>query len=141
MTAVAEIVNEKEYAGLLLQAMPHVIHTEAENDRCTAMLEALLIKDGKTGEEQRIVELLTLLIEDFEERLYSLPASSPIDILRHLMDANDLRQVDLLDVFGSPSVVSEILNGKRSLSKTHIAKLAEHFHVSPELFFITAVGH
>jgi hypothetical protein len=80
MTAVAEIVNEKEYGDLLLQAMPHVIHTEAENDRCTAMLETLLRKSGKTGEEQRIVELLTLLIEDFEERLYSLPASSPIDI-------------------------------------------------------------
>jgi antitoxin component HigA of HigAB toxin-antitoxin module len=59
----------------------------------------------------------------------------PIDILRHLMDANGLRQVDLLDVFGTASVISEVLKGKRELSKAHIAKLSGRFNVSPALFF------
>lgn len=135
MTATAEIVNENEYARLLSQTLPHVIHTEAENERCTAALEALTFKNTKTDEEQRLIELLTLLIEDFEERLYALPPSSPLEIIRHLMDANGLRQSDMVDVFGSPSVVSEVLNGKRSLSKTHITKLAQRFHISPEVFF------
>jgi HTH-type transcriptional regulator/antitoxin HigA len=134
MTTVAEIVDEKEYAGLLSQALPHVIHTEAENERCTAVLEALLVKSTKTKEEQRLVELLTLLIENFEERVYALAQSTPLDVVRHLMDANGLRQVDMMDVFGSPSVASEVLNGKRNLSKTHITKLAARFHVSPEVF-------
>jgi antitoxin component HigA of HigAB toxin-antitoxin module len=45
-----------------------------------------------------------LLIEEYEERRYALPRQAgPIDVLRHLMDANGLRQVDLLDVFGSPA--------------------------------------
>jgi HTH-type transcriptional regulator/antitoxin HigA len=135
VTTTAEIIDENEYARLLSQALPHVIHTEAENDRCTAVLEALTFKNTKTDEEQRLSELLTLLIENFEERVYALPLSTPVDIIRHLMEANGLRQADMVEVFGTPSVVSEILNGKRSLSKTHIAKLAQRFHVSPELFF------
>jgi HTH-type transcriptional regulator/antitoxin HigA len=51
------------------------------------------------------------------------------------MDQHDLKQKDLVDVFGTPSVVSEILNGKRELNKGHIERLSERFGVSPELFF------
>jgi len=135
MTVAAEITNPKEYAHLLGDALPHVIHTESENDRCTAVLEKLLRQKKRTAEENRLAELLTLLIEEFEEKEYALPAGDPIDLLRHLMDSNHLRQVDLLDVFGTASVVSEVLKGKRELSKAHIAKLSARFHVSPALFF------
>jgi HTH-type transcriptional regulator/antitoxin HigA len=93
-------------------------------------------KKKRSTEEQRLTELLTLLIENFEEREYPMPRKAgPIDIVRHLMAANGLRQTDLLDVFGTPSVNSEVLKGKRELSKTHIVKLSKRFHVSPELFF------
>jgi HTH-type transcriptional regulator/antitoxin HigA len=135
MTAAAEIINPTEYAHLLGDALPHVIHTESENDRCTAVLEKLLRQKTRTAEEKRLAELLTLLIEEFEEREYALPAGGPIDMLRHLMDSNHLRQVDLLDVFGTASVISEVLKGKRELSKAHITKLSERFHLSPALFF------
>ncbi|HWE49828.1 MAG TPA: hypothetical protein VG273_08570 [Bryobacteraceae bacterium] len=141
MSVIAEIVNEKEYAGLLSQTLPHVIHTEEENERCIATLEALLDKRKKTTEELRLAELLTLLIEDFEERSYSLPPASPVEVVRHLMEAHDLRQMDLLDVFGTASVVSEVLSGKRDLAKTHIEKLSARFHVSPEVFFPRVSGH
>jgi HTH-type transcriptional regulator/antitoxin HigA len=134
MSHAVEITNPKEYAHLLGDALPHVIHTEAENERCTKVLENLLRKKKRTAEEKRLAELLTLLIEKFEEREYALPTAGPIDILRHLMDSNHLRQVDLLDVFGTASVVSEVLKGKRELSKTHITKLSQRFHLSPALF-------
>jgi HTH-type transcriptional regulator/antitoxin HigA len=62
-------------------------------------------------------------------------AAGAVDILRHLMDSTGLRQVDLLDVFGTASVISEVLSGKRELSKAHIAKLSERFQHSPSLFF------
>jgi HTH-type transcriptional regulator/antitoxin HigA len=76
------------------------------------------------------------LIEEYEQQRYSPPrTASAVDILRHLIDANELRQVDLLDIFGAASIVSEALNGKRELSKTHIAKLSKRFHLSPALFF------
>ncbi len=128
-------LNKAEYTELLVRVLPQVIHTERDNDRCTATLETLLRKRNRTAAENRLIELLTLLIEDFEEKHYSLPPARPLDVLRHLMDANGLRQVDLLDVFGTPSVASEVLSGKRALAKSHIAKLSERFKVSPEVFF------
>jgi HTH-type transcriptional regulator/antitoxin HigA len=51
------------------------------------------------------------------------------------MDQHGLRQQDLVDVFGTPSILSEMLSGKRGLNKDHISRLSERFHVSPELFF------
>jgi HTH-type transcriptional regulator/antitoxin HigA len=136
MRTAAEITNRGEYAHLLGDALPHVIHTEAENDRSTAVLEGLLRKKRRTAGEKRLAELLTLLIEEYERQRYALPRpAGPVDLLRHLMDSNGLRQVDLLDVFGTPSVVSEVLSDKRELSKAHIAKLSERFHLSPALFF------
>ncbi len=51
------------------------------------------------------------------------------------MEANNLRQKDLLDVFGSEGVVSEVRRGKREFSKGHIRRLSQRFHVSPALFF------
>jgi HTH-type transcriptional regulator/antitoxin HigA len=136
MNPAAEITNTEEYAHLLGDALPHVIHTDAENERCMAVLTALLRKKNRTAEENRLAELLTYLIEEFEEREYRLPhKAGPIDILRHLMEANHLRQADMLDVFGTASVISEVLKGKRKLSKAHILKLSERFHVSPALFF------
>jgi HTH-type transcriptional regulator/antitoxin HigA len=51
------------------------------------------------------------------------------------MTANDLRQKDLAPLFGSESIVSEVLSGKRGLNKRHIEKLSRRFKVSPELFF------
>jgi HTH-type transcriptional regulator/antitoxin HigA len=51
------------------------------------------------------------------------------------MEANDLRQKDVVPIFGSESIVSEVLHKKRNLNKTHIEKLSKRFHVSPAVFF------
>jgi HTH-type transcriptional regulator / antitoxin HigA len=124
-----------EYAALLSSTLPAVIRSEAENERCIRRLEEL---DGKgkemTAAERRMADLLTLLIEDFEEKHYSLKVSSPVDVLNELMSANNLKQKDLLDVFGTPSIVSEVLRGKRQLTTEHIRRLSRRFHVSPEVF-------
>lgn len=61
--------------------------------------------------------------------------TSPLNVLRGLMDANNLRQKDLIPIFGSESIVSEVLHRKRELNKTHITKLSKRFHVSPAVFF------
>lgn len=125
-----------EYAALLSSTLPAVARSEAENDRYIALLEEL---DGKgnrmTAAERRMADLLTLLIEDFEEKHYALKAASPVEVLNELMLANNLKQKDLLDVFGTPSIASEVLSGKRRLNTDHIRKLSRRFHVSPEVFF------
>ena len=124
-----------EYAALLSSTLPAVIRSEAENARYVAMLEELDSKGNRmTAAERRMADLLTLLIEDFEERHYALKASSPVYVLNELMMANGLKQKDMLDVFGTPSIVSEVLHGKRQLTTEHIRRLSRRFHVSPEVF-------
>ena len=56
-------------------------------------------------------------------------------VRRKKMEQHGLLQKDLVDVFGTRSIVSEALSGKRELNKEQIARLSARFHVSPELFF------
>ncbi len=124
------------YGALLKKVPPKVIRTEKENEAYTEILYNLDRRSKRlTPAEKELAELLTLLIEDFEEKRYQLPRTSPLDVLRFLMDQHGLKQKDLVDVFGTPSIVSEVLSGKRELNKDHIKRLSARFHVSPELFF------
>jgi HTH-type transcriptional regulator/antitoxin HigA len=125
----------REYQRLLGRTLPRVIRTEAENERYIELLSQL---DGRaetlTAAEKELADLLTLLIEDFEEQHYALEPASPTAVLQELMLANNLKQRDLMDVFGTPSIASEVINGKRNLTTDHIRKLSHRFNVSPELF-------
>jgi HTH-type transcriptional regulator/antitoxin HigA len=131
-------LTETAYGKLLSKVRPRVIRTEAENERALAELEALdnleEMERPLTREEAELAELLTVLIQQFEEARYPLGHAAPIDALRNLMEVRGLRQRDLIPVFGASSVVSNVLNGKRSISKAHARKLAEFFHVPASLF-------
>ena len=125
-----------EYASLLSTTLPAVIRTEAENERYIATLQDLDRRGSRlSAAEKRMAQLLTLLIEDFEEKHYALKPSDPVSVLRELILANNLKQKNLLDIFGTPSIVSEVLHGKRQLTTEHIRRLSRRFHVSPEVFF------
>ena len=75
-----------------------------------------------------------MLIQRFEQVRYPLGHASPIYALRDFMEARNLRQRDLIPIFGASSVVSDVINGKRSISKNHARKLAEFFHVPVSMF-------
>ncbi len=60
--------------------------------------------------------------------------STPHEILQHLMEASSTRQADLVGLIGSSGVVSEIVNGKRSISKAQAKALGDYFKVSSSLF-------
>ena len=133
---MSTLVINPEYEALLRKVAPKVIRTEKENEAYTEILYELDKRRAKlTVAEKELAELLTLLIEDFEEKRYRLPKGKPLDVLRFLMEQHGLLQKDLADVFGTPRIVSEVLNGKRELNKEQIARLSARFHVSPELFF------
>jgi HTH-type transcriptional regulator/antitoxin HigA len=135
METMSTASSRPEYATLLAKTLPAVIHSKKENEHYTALLEELDHKPGKLlPAEQRLAELLTLLIEDFEEKHYSLRSATGIEALEELMEANRLKQKDLVGIFRTPSIISEVLNGKRKLTTEHIRKLSRRFHVSPELF-------
>jgi HTH-type transcriptional regulator/antitoxin HigA len=119
---------------LLRRALPHVIRTEQECARLTNELMSLDERDDLTLEEKELAELLTVLINDHEQRRYPINRASPQRVLKHLMEARNLAQKDLWKVFGSKGITSEVFHGKRSISKAQAKKLAQFFSVSAELF-------
>jgi HTH-type transcriptional regulator/antitoxin HigA len=124
-----------DYGALLSEAKPEVIRDEELNTAYIERLEQLTRKQNLTDAEKKLIELLTLLVEKYESRSYPVPDAGPLDVIRHLMEENNLRQKDLVGVFGTESIVSDVLNGKRDLTKDHISKLSLRFGVSPSVFF------
>ena len=115
--------------------MPVVIETEEENERMLTIVEKLMKKgENLSAEEEKLLKLLVLLIEDFEQRFYQPPEAEPLEVLHHLMEARGIKQSQLWEVFGSKGIASEVLNGKRGISKTHARALADYFHVPADLF-------
>ena len=98
-------------------------------------MNKLARKDNPTSEEEKYAEVVMTLIEAYEEEHHSIPDASPIEVLRTLMDVNDLLQKALVSIFGSESIVSEVLHKKRDLNKAHIAKLSKRFNISAAVFF------
>lgn len=73
-------------------------------------------------------------MEAYERDHVDIPPVSGVEALRHLMEENGLTQADLADLFGGKSVVSEVLSGKRTLSKSHVRKLSERFGLPADVF-------
>jgi len=128
-------INTRRYAKLLAETLPVVIETEAENERMLAKVENLIDKGEKlTAEEQALLRLMTHLIQDFEDRHYQLNASTPRGILLELMEARGVKASELWGVLGSRGTTSEVISGKRGISKAQARALAQFFNVSAELF-------
>lgn len=79
-------------------------------------------------------ETLAILIQDFEKKTYKIRTANPIEAIKELMAANALKQKDLIGVFETASVASEVLKGKRALTTGHIRRLSKRFNVSPAVF-------
>ena len=127
-------INPESYAQLLAKYQPKVIETEAENERAIELAQELEHKAHRSNEENAILELLVTLIEKFEDENYPIPEGTPHSLLLHLMESNQIKQENLVGVIGSRGVVSEVVNGKRSISKAQAKALAEFFSVDLALF-------
>lgn len=135
MNRAVRNIDPARYRRLLSRAMPGVIETEDENARMLAIVERLMKKGEKlSAEEEKLLKLLARLVEDFEQKFYRPLEATPLEVLRHLMEARDIKQSQLWEVFGSKGIASEVLNGKRGISKTHARALANYFHVPADLF-------
>jgi HTH-type transcriptional regulator / antitoxin HigA len=124
-------------AKMIERGAPHVIHSEEQLAAYTGSLFTLTREPKPTAAQVKAIELLTLLIERYEEEHYTVPEASPADVLRFLLERHGLKQRDLADELGGESVVSEVLSGKRKLNTTHIEALSRRFHVSPAVFFFS----
>lgn len=135
MVAPAKEINRQKYAKLLARTLPAVIETEEENEHFLAEVEKLIDKgDRRSPEEDKLLELMTTLIEDFEEKHYPIPDAPPHEVLQELMRSRGLRQRDLLSIFGSDGIASEVVNGKRNISRNQAKALAEFFRLPVDLF-------
>jgi HTH-type transcriptional regulator / antitoxin HigA len=127
---------DREYAELLVAVQPKVIETEAENEFYLAEVTKLMrLGESISPAQARMLRLLVNLIESFESQHYQIKAATPLGILTELVNDRGLKQKDLLPVFGSQGVASEVLNGKRGISKSQAKALGEFFKVSPSIFF------
>jgi HTH-type transcriptional regulator/antitoxin HigA len=112
-----------------------IIKTEKQyNDYCQ-LLEELVVLKKRNKYQQDTIELLTLLIEKWDEQHNSFTDTDPVELLKYLMAENKLKAIDLAGVLGvGKSLVSDVLNYRRGLSKEIIRKLADHFKLSQEVF-------
>jgi HTH-type transcriptional regulator/antitoxin HigA len=129
-------VDEKRYGRLLAKALPVMIRTEAENEKTLLQIEILMDKgDGRSPEEDRLLELLTRLSSDFEAANYDFGASKPNEVLAFLLEKRGMKQVDLLQMLGcSRGALSDILTGRRQIARGPARKLAEFFRLPLDLF-------
>lgn len=127
-------IDRDAYRSLLAEHLPKVIETEAENDQMTAIAYSLSQQSDLSREESALLNLLIVLIEKFEDENYPMPDVSPQEMLLHLMDARGCKQEDLIGVIGSRGVVSEVVHGKRGISKAQAKSLSDYFGVGVELF-------
>ena len=85
--------------------------------------------------EQEAIDLLTLLVEQYETSRYPLPEARSVEVLRLLMERNGVSQGKITPELGFQASASLILFGRRQLNRGHIARLSRRFHVSPAVFF------
>jgi HTH-type transcriptional regulator/antitoxin HigA len=131
--------DQVEYRQLVDAFPPRPISNDRELDRTWAQIEALLSKSKRSKAEDDYLAVLSDLVERWEEEHVEIPRLDGIELVRELLDDNQLPQRALTDIFGTDSIVSEVLSGKRELQRKHIEGLAEFFNVSPAAFFRTSV--
>lgn len=130
------VVKPATYGKLLAKAQPQSIHNDEEYDLMVEKIARLMERgeENLAPEEISLLEMMSILVERYEQERYPLKPSKPCEVIEFLMGQRGLQQRDLAKVLGSKSHLSEILSGKREPSKEQAKKLAKFFHVSPALF-------
>jgi len=135
--------NEKSRYQELIDEFPlRPLRSKAAYKRAMTAADRLAVRDERslTADERDYLETLSLLIESYEKQHEAVDLSGlrPADVLKHLMEQHEMTISGLGKVIGSKGVASEILSGKRELSKTHMLTLARHFAVEPAVFLQSA---
>lgn len=118
--------------------VPTRITSEKQYDEYAETLMRLDVKAEKARlnrQEESYGRILLAFLEEWDQKHHSIDDASPVEILETLLDSNNLRQKDLVPIFGTESIVSEVLHHKRALTVNHIVGLSRRFNVSPAVFF------
>lgn len=120
---------------LLGEIVTDAIETDEEYENLLKVAERLNFAKNPTPEERTLHKLLVTRIQVYEKENYPMDKPAPHEILQDIMESSGIRQVDLVGIMKSSSgVVSEVVNGKRAISKAQAKALGDYFKVSPSLF-------
>ncbi len=123
------------YLELVRRVPLRPIRTEDDLERAIAMIDSLIDRDALNQDEQDYLDVLSDLVERYESEEHPIAPVSDAEMLGHLIEAKGVSQVEAARATGiAESTVSEVLAGKRALSRRHIARLARYFHVAPGVF-------
>ncbi len=125
------VKSYRELCGLL---MPRKIHDETELEATQDKMDALAILPVRTTDQNDYLETLAELIEAYENQSVKFSKRPGLETLKFLLAENNLTASDLSRLLGTDiSLGYRILNGERGLTAKHIRKLAQHFHIGPEI--------
>ena len=134
-------MTKAKYVELLERFPPRVIREEEQLEATERAIDALLERKEELDEDElAYLDLLTQLVENWEDDNVDMPMVGGVDLLKVLMDDRGLTQRDLVraGVFATDSVASEVLSGKRGLTLEHVVKLARYFDLRADLFLPAA---
>ena len=125
---------------MIAKGAPRVIHNDDELEAYTESLFRLTALANPSHDEMEAIELLTLLVERYEQEHYSIPAAEPVSVVKFLIERQRLTQRDLIPQFGSESAVSMFLSGQRNLTLEQVRRLSDRFKLPVDLFISKAIG-
>ncbi len=124
------------YESLLLDYLPRPVRTQREYDQVCRQIAKLMSGGSKLPQaESELLEILSLLVAQYESTGHAIRDASPAEMLAFLLDARGVSNAAVARETGIPrSVITDILAGRRSVSTANVAKFAKYFHVSPAVF-------
>lgn len=106
------------------------IKTEADYDQVMAQID-LLIDSEHGSREFDFLEVLSILADDYENKHHPILPLSPLEAIKYQMEEKGLSQQDVAPYFGGKNRVSEVLNGKRSLTLKMVREISKHLNIPP----------
>lgn len=108
------------------------IKTESQYREALQQVDALIDSKPNTAEFE-LLEVLSILVDDYENKHYTIEALDPIEAIKYEMQESGLKQKDMIQYFGSKEMVSQVLNKKRPLTLRMIKNLYQKFGISADV--------
>lgn len=121
-------------AEMIAHGAPRLIHNDLELAAYTEALFELTALEKPSCSEAEAIELLTLLVERYEQTHYSVPVADAVSVVRFLIEQQGLAQRDLIPQFGSESAVSMFLAGQRKLTLNQVRRSSARFKLPSDVF-------
>jgi HTH-type transcriptional regulator / antitoxin HigA len=135
MDVKTKLRHSPEYLALLGSFPLRPIHGDAEHQRAIEIVNSLLDRPALSPDQEDYLDVLGLIIADYEDSIYEHPEFSPVERLHHLMEEHGLSQGELARRAGvAVKSLSDVFAGKRRMSTRMREKIAECFGVSADFF-------